>query len=226
MDADDNWHVGRVKTQVAALAPDVAAVFCDYLLKRSDKVMLHIPSAVHDPYVSVSLGRGIRTPHSGVLFSREAWKEAGSYRNCDLPAEDVGLWVRLAATGALTSVPITLVTHVHPRRSKSNELLAARRSKALVHVQKSDAFKKAVAVAMEGFNEYVKALDGMTFLPERVAMAYSDLFFATSLLNLPKPSLYVLARDSGYARFLESVVAGSVLASRAMTQKALVRFLV
>ena len=49
--------------------------------------------------------------HSGVMFSKHAFDQAGGYREDEYPAEDYGLWVRMKHFGHLNSIPETLMDY-------------------------------------------------------------------------------------------------------------------
>lgn len=112
VDVDDLYMSNRISSQLAVFDSSTVAVFSDYSLFSDSRGDLGlIVSAVYPIPTSCSLIASQRTPHSSVIFSRDAVIEAGGYRNEDFPAEDLSLWLRLSRLGHLKSVPETLLKY-------------------------------------------------------------------------------------------------------------------
>jgi glycosyltransferase involved in cell wall biosynthesis len=112
VDVDDLYMNNRVSSQLAVFDEDTVAVFSDYcLFSDSSGELGSIVSAVYPVATSCSLIASQRTPHSSVIFSREAVIEAGGYRSEDFPAEDLSLWLRLSRLGNIKSVPEVLLKY-------------------------------------------------------------------------------------------------------------------
>lgn len=142
-DADDIYPPGRLLVQRQAVAAGVVLVSGDYLITSAGRVLGNIPGALTHPFVAASLVHPQRIPHPGVLMDREAVLSVGAYRHDDFPAEDLGLWLRLARAGKFVGVPwVTVfwemrgqsVTHSHQRsqRCKVAELLKTHYPAALI----------------------------------------------------------------------------------------------
>jgi glycosyltransferase involved in cell wall biosynthesis len=112
VDVDDLYMDNRVSSQLAVFDDDTVAVLSDYsLFSDSSGELGSIVSAVYPVATSCSLIASQRTPHSSVIFSREAVIEAGGYRSEDFPAEDLSLWLRLSRLGNIKSVPEVLLKY-------------------------------------------------------------------------------------------------------------------
>jgi glycosyltransferase involved in cell wall biosynthesis len=112
VDVDDLYMDNRVSSQLAVFDSDTVAVFSDYsLFSDSSGELGSIVSAIYPVATSCSLISSQRTPHSSVIFSREAVIEAGGYRSEDFPAEDLSLWLRLSRLGHIKSVPEALLKY-------------------------------------------------------------------------------------------------------------------
>jgi glycosyltransferase involved in cell wall biosynthesis len=112
VDVDDLYMDNRVSSQLAVFDSGTVAVFSDYsLFSDSSGELGSIASAVYPVATSCSLIASQRTPHSSVIFSRQAVIEAGGYRSEDFPAEDLSLWLRLSRLGYIKSVPEVLLKY-------------------------------------------------------------------------------------------------------------------
>ena len=112
VDVDDLYMNNRISSQLTVFDSSTVAVFSDYsLFSDSSGEFGIIVSAVYPISTSCSLIASQRTPHSSVIFSRDAVIEAGGYRSEDFPAEDLSLWLRLSRLGHLKSVPEILLKY-------------------------------------------------------------------------------------------------------------------
>ena len=144
-DCDDRYPAGRLEAQRLALQGDVALVAGDYRIVAPSGLITYMPCALGRPFVAISLINPQRVPHPGVVLNRDAVITAGGYRKEDFPAEDLGLWLRLAAEGDFVGVPGVVVDWTmapgsvsHSRqteqRSATQRLLAAWRPALLDQV--------------------------------------------------------------------------------------------
>ena len=111
MDADDVSLPDRLAAQIAFLAahPEVVAVGATPILMDQD-------GGQHRPYPLLTRDAELRRCltvkgpfcHGSVLMRRAALDAAGGYRSEQEPAEDYGLWIRLAAHGQLANLPRAL----------------------------------------------------------------------------------------------------------------------
>jgi len=94
--------------QRSAGTTETAAVIGDYRVLGPRRTTT-IPCALGSIFVLLSLLNPQRFPHPGVLLNREAVCEAGGYSRDEFPAEDLGLWLRLAQVGRLVGLPHVVV---------------------------------------------------------------------------------------------------------------------
>jgi len=127
-DADDRYPRNRLALQRDALGPHVALVTGDYRLTPSIGGSTYLPCALGHPFVALSLINPQRIPHPGVVFQRDAVIAVGGYRKEDFPAEDLGLWLRLAAEGDFVGVPGVVVDWIMAPGSVSHSRQAEQRS--------------------------------------------------------------------------------------------------
>ena len=111
MDADDVSLPDRFAAQVAFLAahPGVVAVGVTPILIDQDGGQYRpYPLLTRDAELRRCLT--VKGPfcHGSVLMRRTALDAAGGYRSEQEPAEDYGLWIRLAAHGHLANLPRAL----------------------------------------------------------------------------------------------------------------------
>lgn len=132
-DVDDSYPDDRLEKQRKHLNEETAAVFCDYEFMDEDlKSLGFMPSPVNHEATVLSLIRGRRTPHPGSIFNRRMAIKAGKYQQHEFPAEDLGLWLRIAQHGKMKSVPEVLLRYRVTQHSissiKRNQMLAMRNS--------------------------------------------------------------------------------------------------
>jgi glycosyltransferase involved in cell wall biosynthesis len=116
-DVDDIYPAHRLTSQRSKIEPGVIAIFCDYKFidERGISNLGNMPTAVTHLATSVSLGSGIRTPHPGVIFNKEAAMEVGAYDTIFPHCEDLSLWLRMSRLGKLISIPEYLLEYrLHP----------------------------------------------------------------------------------------------------------------
>lgn len=111
-DVDDNYPVNRLSLQRAYINDSVAVIFSDYQVQSSLGENLGvIPSAVTSSGTLLSLLSSNRTAHPSALFNRSKFLISGGYLEEEFPAEDLGLWLRMAAQGDLITVPMVLLKY-------------------------------------------------------------------------------------------------------------------
>ncbi len=130
-DVDDSYPDDRLEQQRKCLDADIAVLFCDYEFIDEDSNNLgFMPSPINHEATVLSLVRNRRTPHPGSIFNRKMAIQAGKYQQSEFPAEDLGLWLRIAQYGKLKSVPAVLlryrVSHDSISSVKRSQMLATR----------------------------------------------------------------------------------------------------
>lgn len=101
-DADDVSSPDRLARQLAILRADGSLVMIGGSIKvidEANRVKHEHRVLLNDPELKQELL--VRSPfaHGSVVFSKQAFDECGGYRQTEWPAEDYGLWLRLAAQG-------------------------------------------------------------------------------------------------------------------------------
>lgn len=157
MDADDVWFTSRLRRQAESISPSDSVLFCDYQIRYRSNYQQQVPTALFPPFVATSLISGVRTPHPGAAFWKDAWASAGMYRETELPTEDVGLWLRMAEVGDLRSISDCLLGYSHPGHLPNTEFFA-RRKRARELICRSGAYKRSLRSAQEQFQTYAEKL--------------------------------------------------------------------
>jgi glycosyltransferase involved in cell wall biosynthesis len=108
-DCGDTSMPERLRKQLDAVRDDVVLVSCAARYVGPGGELLYISKAEGDDVRSALLGSGIETirgiPHHGTaMFRRDAYVAAGGYRQEFRYAQDVDLWIRLAARGRFAIV--------------------------------------------------------------------------------------------------------------------------
>jgi glycosyltransferase involved in cell wall biosynthesis len=117
-DVDDRYSRNRLNYQRQIINDNVVAIFSDYSITNLDNRNFGIiTSGIESHVIKLSLISSQRTAHSSVLFRKSAVIDVGGYLESEFPAEDLGLWLRLARCGDFLSVPETLM---HYRLSKAS----------------------------------------------------------------------------------------------------------
>lgn len=112
-DADDLYPQSRFADQLRLCRDDTVLVTGDYelFIGQNGRSMGVIPNAVFSDAIKLSLVRPVRIPHPGVLLRRDAVIAVGGYHPHEFPAEDVGLWLRLAHTGCFVGTDTCVVRY-------------------------------------------------------------------------------------------------------------------
>ena len=109
-DVDDEYFHDRLEVQRQLINADVAVVFSDYTFVSSSGINLgSVPTAILPTPTKLSLITSQRTPHPVALINKKMIFAAGGYKFEDFPAEDLGLWFRLADLGKIVSTPRQLL---------------------------------------------------------------------------------------------------------------------
>lgn len=109
-DVDDRYAEFRLREQRSRLNSEISVLFSDYKFFSSSGVGLGmVYSAVFPNPTAISLVASQRTAHPSAVINREKLLLAGGYLEEDFPAEDLGLWLRMANYGQIVSVPHLLL---------------------------------------------------------------------------------------------------------------------
>jgi hypothetical protein len=173
-DADDRYPADRLSRQRVARADGVAAIVGDYRVTGPDQVGT-IPCALGSPFVALSLVHPQRFPHPGVMFHRDAVLEAGGYRADEYPAEDLGLWMRLAQVGDLVGVPNVVVDWRMNPTSVSHTSQTAQRAMTQ-KLLSSFALPQAGDITADDVAEELERYKGTEHSLERAVLLARDLW--------------------------------------------------
>lgn len=175
-DVDDRYPQNRLSIQRALISDEVSAIFCDYEFWSEKKESLGIiPGAITADATAVSLISSQRTPHPGVIFNKVAVTEAGAYREEDLTAEDISLWLRLAHTGRLITTPQVLVNYRLSKNSISgrNRNTSIRKTRELIN--EVGISQKSIISCLSNWRKIFAEYDRVTLGSERKVLFYRDL---------------------------------------------------
>lgn len=118
LDADDYWHPDKLRRQVQALAQQPQLQLCctGFRNVSADDPLLPWP-ALNDAPVLIdrAFSQTFEQPYLAtptVVLRRDAFEQAGGFREGLRTAEDVDLWLRLAWRHPIGRLPATLVTVV------------------------------------------------------------------------------------------------------------------
>jgi glycosyltransferase involved in cell wall biosynthesis len=133
IDADDRALPKRLERQLAFVAqyPDIKVASClsYYIDERGKRVgktahNLTTPEAFRR-YMETNEAIGILNP--GAFIQREAFREAGGYRDAFFPAEDIDLWARISERGMILVQPERLMEYrVHAGSSVTQSFMRSR----------------------------------------------------------------------------------------------------
>lgn len=121
-DIDDLYSNLRIDTQINSIGENHGACFADYSFYGNGIINLgYVASAVYPIATKLSLFKSQRTAHSSALFRKQVFIEAGGYLEEEFPAEDLGLWVRMAKIATLVTAPEELLFYNLRTNSTSSE---------------------------------------------------------------------------------------------------------
>lgn len=175
-DVDDRYPQNRLSVQRALISDEVSAIFCDYEFWSEKKESLGvIPGAITADATAVSLISSQRTPHPGVIFNKVAVTEAGAYREEDLTAEDISLWLRLAYDGKLITTPQVLVNYRLSQTSVSgrNRNNSIRKTRELIN--EVGINKESIVNCLNDWRQIFADYDHVTRRTERKVLFCRDL---------------------------------------------------
>ena len=161
-DADDSWESDRIDKQIQAADSDTVVVFTDYDFWLDGKTYAGwIPSPIFPVATLLSLPFSQQTAQPSALIRRSALEAVGGYLESDAPAEDLGLWLRLARAGNLISVPQSLLHYNLSLNSYSATKRAAimRRKEEMLagYGIFADRFPDFKATVFQEFDHYNKS---------------------------------------------------------------------
>lgn len=122
MDADDLAHPDRLRRQLAALAARPDAVLIGCVATGIDGAGRPVRE---QPRYAIGAGGGLSAPfaHGSVMFRRDAFVQAGGYREQCAFWEDLDLYLRLERLGKLLTLPDRLYVY---RFSETSTRLTSR----------------------------------------------------------------------------------------------------
>lgn len=182
-DSDDRYPVARFGKQRKHCRSGVSLVSADYVAVMGRRRLGVIPTALTTPFVLLSLVHPQRVPHPGVILHRDAVIAAGGYQEADFPAEDLGLWLRLAHEGDLVGSSVVgvewsmrpgSVTHTaqEAQRARRRSLLAWHRS----------VFQRQI-VSVEALQNELVAYTSIPFGERRRVLLARDLYSLAPLIG-------------------------------------------
>jgi glycosyltransferase involved in cell wall biosynthesis len=194
-DVDDRYPKNRITEQRKLIADEVVAIFCDYEIFTPKEISLGvIPSAVNHDAILLSLVNGVRTPHPGAIFSKNAFLQAGGYIQNDFLAEDLSLWMRMSSLGKFTSVPKVLLYYRKSESSitGSNRLRTIDTKKRLVNDFISRGYTSFSL--QKDFSKIVQSYSELDFAGIRIMLLYYDLFtYLIAIQNFRLAFKYLLS---------------------------------
>ena len=197
-DIDDSYVVGRLDTQLALEDSETALVFSDYTFLGEGVTNLGtLPSAIWDFPTRISLFSSQRTPHPIALIKREVAIKAGMYKEEDFPAEDLGLWLRIAQLSKITTVPVVLLKYNLRLGSVSstNYKQIKNLTKEVIRKYSLDISEKLMTLG--SLSTYLSSYSQYTLSSERKVLFILDLlkyclFFKRNYFSLVKLFLFSL----------------------------------
>ena len=176
LDIDDRYSINRIKYQKQLLSENVVAVFCDYIfIDKNSKFYGYMPSAINDQLIKLSLIKGIRTPHSGSIFSKKAFLEAGMYRKKCQHFEDLDLWLRISRLGRFASVPEPLLQYkLHPKSKSMRQYKEIKKDKKSIDYLDYISVKFAKDL-LGNLDTYFKSYENLKMTEERKLLTLLEL---------------------------------------------------
>ncbi len=175
-DVDDRYARGRLAHQRRVINDRVSAIFCDYeFFDGENRNLGKIPGPVLPSATATSLISSQRTPHPGVMLNREAVLDCGGYREEDFPAEDISLWLRIAKTGSLISVPHVLLSYRLSKGSISAQNRAIAKTRTAELLMEIGINSEAVRFSVDNWEQIFSEYSLMSFADERKLLFLRDL---------------------------------------------------
>lgn len=176
-DVDDLYSLDRINLQIKLLESNsnIAAVFSDYIFWSEGEANLgYIATAITDSATKLSLVDAFRTPHPSAVFRKSKVISVGSYRLTDFPAEDLGLWIRLASKFELATVPISLLNY----RINSTGVTSSRKPEMKFKRDELLAtldYKELISANIDSYSAYKTVCAEKSYQYERLALHNFDL---------------------------------------------------
>ena len=183
-DVDDDYESHRIEVQKSQIKKNIVGIFSDYDFRINKKVYAgRMVSPVLPQMTKLSLFASQQTAHPVALLNKSAVQEAGGYNREDFPAEDLGLWFRLAKLGDLISVPETLLHYNLNAKGISASNRNLMKSKASEVVKLYSEKINLDEVFFSVFHDEWRQLDNYTFPAERRILALRNLLKANPGMN-------------------------------------------
>ena len=183
-DVDDDYEAHRIEIQKSQIKKNTVGIFSDYDFRINKKVYAgRMVSPVLPQMTKLSLFASQQTAHPVALLNKSAVQEAGGYNREDFPAEDLGLWFRLAKLGDLISVPETLLHYNLNSKGISASNRNLMKSKASEVVKLYSEKINLDEVFFSVFHDEWRQLDNYTFPAERRILALRNLLKANPGMN-------------------------------------------
>jgi glycosyltransferase involved in cell wall biosynthesis len=212
-DIDDLYSVDRIRLQKKFLEENsaVSAVFSDYELQDVRLQSLGtIPSAVFPLLTKLSLLSANRTPHSSAMFRKKSFFQVGGYKIEEFPAEDLGLWARMAQIGELSTIPLTLLFYrVHPSSitgSNQSKMVTMRDKIIRDYAQKLDLESK-----IGQFKSEFQKLKEINLGYQRELLSISEIFKLMRIKRKICPRIVFILAIFGFMRFPKYLLAYCIL---------------
>jgi len=173
-DADDRYPQDRLSAQRVVRRSNVAAIVGDYAIEFESNDKGYIPCALNHPFVELSLIHPQRIPHPGIMFNRIAVIEAGNYQESEFPAEDLGLWFRLANVGEFIGIPRPVVTWHMSKTSTSHTRQKEQRTMTNQLVR-DHSFPKWAKLTQQDVEAEIQSYQGMMAQDQRLLLLIRDL---------------------------------------------------
>ena len=192
-DIDDSYRPDRIDKQLAETDENVVAVFSDYHFRgEGGKNLGRVYSPIFFKQTNLSLINSERTAHPSVLFRKTAVINVGSYNRNEFPAEDLGLWLRLAKVGELvTSTEELLFYNLRQKSvSASNRFEIQRITQSLIN--KDLNLRKLTVDALNNFEMLISDYHSKPNERTRILLFLRDLLAAVRIYNLESRSKHII----------------------------------
>lgn len=186
-DVDDSYAQSRVQIQIELINDQLGAIFSDYeMVDEEGNSLGIISSPVSTLLTELSLVNSRRTPHPSALLNKNAVVGVGGYLESEHPAEDLGLWLRLAQGGhKLASVPSVLLKYrVHANSVTSMKQADMNRIRA--ELVFNHDFSKAYRATIDLLRDEIKELRKTSLVGQRIFLSGMDILSVRRLMRLQK----------------------------------------
>lgn len=146
MDADDLSHPRRLEKQMQLFQERPDAVLCGTTYEVIDKEGKVLRNKIEVPLDDIVIRQVLLAHnvfgHGSVMFVAERVREVGGYQQGEYPAEDYGLWVRLAQKGSLHNLPEVLFSYrITPGSISQHAELLQKQQAALIKARYAHNFR-------------------------------------------------------------------------------------